>query len=436
MPAPQTPPRLPSFGDALESWALVAAQSFGGPSGQIAAMHRVWVVERRWLSEDLFLRSLNTAMLLPGPAAHQLAAHVGWLTHGVRGGMIAGALFVLPGFVAICTMSAVLARIDHLPAAAAAIAGLNAVVVAVVADAAIRIGRRVLTAPPTALVAAAAFAGSILGAPVAAVFVAAGLAGMIRSSWFPPPDPPTPRDRTGRPAIDALLRTGALPHTAPAPRRDAALAVALTAAWLAPLAAAWALLGADAAPTVVAGTCAKAALAAFGGAYGALAYVAQHLPALGAAPADLATALGLAEAAPGPAIGAMQHLGFVAMATDPGPLDPLVAGIAGAAFAGWATYGPGFVFAVAAGPYATAIRDRPALHSAIRAITAAVVGTLGGLALSLALSAAGAEDGSIRWGIAGIVGASAFALTLLRLPVGVVLAAGAVGNVALWGVFG
>src|SRR5215470_5862200 len=133
-----------SFGDALRVWTKVGFLSFGGPAGQIAMMHRIVVDEKRWIGEQRFLHALNYCMLLPGPEAQQLATYIGWLMHGTRGGLAAGGLFVLPGFVSILVLSALYAGFRELPAVGAVFFGLKAAVLAVVVEAVLRIGKRAL----------------------------------------------------------------------------------------------------------------------------------------------------------------------------------------------------------------------------------------------------------------------------------------------------
>jgi chromate transporter len=449
-----TPPRMLTFTEALETWVLVAAQSFGGPAGQIAVMHRVWVEERRWLSEERFLHALNTVMLLPGPEAQQLAAYVGWLSHGVRGGLCAGGLFVLPGFLSILALSAVYVRFHQIPVAEAALLGLKAAVLAVVADAMIRIGRRVLTRPATMLVALAAFVALFaLAVPFPVVILAAGLLGATLRRWFPPPDPPTARDLgLARPVLDDLLDAGMLPHAAPRPGRDLRTAAVIVALWLAPTVALWAALGPDATWTRVATLFSTAAAVSFGGAYAVLAYVAQQAVEAHAwlTPGEMLDGLGLAETTPGPLIQVVQYVGFLATYRDPGRMPPIVAGALGSVLTTWVTFGPSFLFALAAGPYVERIRGSDLLASALRAITAAVVGVIANLAVWLALHTVFADVtdrpvlgwvvlpvpdlSTVRWTVVGIGLASAVALIGLRLPMLPVLAVStAVGFVVGWG---
>jgi len=146
-----------SFGEAVKVWARVAALSFGGPAGQIAVMHHILVDEKRWIGEERFLHALNYCMLLPGPEAQQLAAYIGWLLHRTKGGLVAGALFVLPGFLAILALSYVYVLLGHAPVIEGLFFGLKAAVLAVVVQAVLRVGSRALRNKVMWSIAAAAF---------------------------------------------------------------------------------------------------------------------------------------------------------------------------------------------------------------------------------------------------------------------------------------
>src|SRR3954454_8523672 len=141
---PQPNPTLPTFREALGVWAKIGCLSFGGPAGQIALMHRMLVDERRWIGEQRFLHALSYCMLLPGPEAQQLAIYIGWLMHGLRGGLVAGILFVLPGACVMLVLSALYALYHDLPAMHALFLGVKAVVLAIVIQAILRIGARAL----------------------------------------------------------------------------------------------------------------------------------------------------------------------------------------------------------------------------------------------------------------------------------------------------
>src|SRR5262245_2614590 len=150
-------PERVSFREAVLVWAKIGLLSFGGPAGQVALMHQELVERRKWIDEARFLHALNYCMLLPGPEATQLATYIGWLMHRTRGGVAAGLLFVLPGYVAILVLSALYAAYGQLPALSALFFGLKAAVLAVVVEAVLRIGKRALKSVLMVLIAAAAF---------------------------------------------------------------------------------------------------------------------------------------------------------------------------------------------------------------------------------------------------------------------------------------
>ena len=159
----------PSFGEATKVWATIGLLSFGGPAGQIALMHRMLVEERKWISEPRFLHALNFCMLLPGPEAQQLATYVGWLLHGTRGGIVAGALFVLPGLAVILVLSALYAAFQETAWLDTLFFGLKAAVLAIVLEAVVRIGRRALKTRLAVVVAAVAFVDLVAAWVAAAV---------------------------------------------------------------------------------------------------------------------------------------------------------------------------------------------------------------------------------------------------------------------------
>ncbi|HXV73438.1 MAG TPA: chromate transporter, partial [Sphingomonadales bacterium] len=174
----------PSFREAFRAFAKIGFLSFGGPAGQIAMMHRVLVDEQKWVSEEKYLRALNFCMLLPGPEAHQLAVYVGWLLHGLKGGLMAGLLFLGPGVVVVLALSALYAGYHEVPAVAAALFGLKAAVLAIVIEAVVRIGRRALTHPNRVLLAGGAFVAIyFLSVPFPLIVIAAGAIGAVGGHW-------------------------------------------------------------------------------------------------------------------------------------------------------------------------------------------------------------------------------------------------------------
>lgn len=370
-------------------WAEVALNSFGGPAGQIAVMHRKIVEERRWIGEARFLHALNFCMLLPGPEAQQLATYLGWLLHGVRGGLVAGGLFVLPGFVSILALSLLYAGLRDVAAVAALFWGLKAAVLAVVLEAVLRIGRRVMGQRRSWAVAAAAFGGLCLWAlPFPLLVLGAGALGALspRLGWgsFGASKAPA-----GAPTglLDARLDADPPAHTRPALGRTLRTAAGWAVLWWAPVGALALTRGVDDTFTQVGLFFGKAAVVTFGGAYAVLAYIGQqaveHYGWL--RPGEMLDGLGLAETTPGPLIQVVQFVGFLATWRDPGGLNPWVAGVLGSVLTTWVTFAPCFLWIFVGAPYVERLRGIPALASALGAITAAVVGVIANLALWLGL---------------------------------------------------
>lgn len=380
-------PAPPSLREAVGVWARIGLLSFGGPAGQIALMHRMLVEERRWIAEPRFLHALNFCMLLPGPEAQQLATYVGWLLHGVRGGLIAGVLFVLPGAVAMLALSIAYALYGETPLVAGLFFGLKAAVLAIVVQAVVRIAGRALKSAPAKLLAAAAFVAIFaLHVPFPLIVLAAGVIGYVAT-------------RAGSDAFRGGAAHGGAAHGGPAMaaaddtltsdppapgwQRSLVTAVVWLALWLAPTALLLALLGPDDVFTRIGAFFSVMAVVTFGGAYAVLAYVAQAAVAtygwLG--PGEMLDGLGLAETTPGPLILVLQFVGFLAAFRDPGALAPLAAGVAGAGLTLWVTFVPSFLWIFVGAPYVERVRNNAALSGALSAVTAAVVGVILNLAV-------------------------------------------------------
>jgi chromate transporter len=377
-------PHVP-WREALRTWTAIGCLGFGGPAGQIALMHRILVEEKRWISEARFLHALNYCMLLPGPEAQQLATYVGWLLHRTLGGLAAGALFVLPGALVVLALSVLYARYHELPWMAALFAGLKPAVLAVVVEAALRIGRRSLGTRFLAALAALAFLAIFaLHVPFPAIVAGAGAAGLavarLRPGWLPA----ARSDADGEGAAD---RTLADPHTQPSRARALRTLALWGSLWLAPVVALHAWLGAGAVFSEIARFFSQAAVVTFGGAYAVLAYLAQAAVSTYGwlAPGEMLDGLGLAETTPGPLILVTQFVGFLAAYREPGGLDPLAAGVLGAALTTWVTFVPCFLWIFLGAPYMEALRGRTSLDGALAAIRAAVVGVMLNLALWFAL---------------------------------------------------
>ncbi|TXN19566.1 chromate efflux transporter, partial [Methylobacterium sp. WL93] len=387
---PRTAPPAVGLAEAVPVWGRIAALSFGGPAGQIAVMHRILVEERRWISEDRFLHALNFCTLLPGPEAQQLATYIGWLMHGTRGGLVAGGLFVLPGLVAIMALSWVYALSGNVGVVAGLFFGLKAAVLAIVAEAVLRIGRRALRSAPMVALAAASFVALFLfDLPFPLIVLAAGLAGYLGGrAGLPQSRVGGGHGAAGR--TDAgpyLIGDAALPQERDAPARTLLTAVVWAALWLTPVAAIVAILGPDNVFGQIALFFSKMAMVTFGGAYAVLAYVAQQ--AVGQfgwlRPGEMLDGLGMAETTPGPLIMVTQFVGFLAAFRNPGSLPPLLAGTLGGLLTTWVTFAPCFLWIFVGAPYVERLRGDRALAGALSAITAAVVGVILNLAVWFAL---------------------------------------------------
>ena len=392
-----------SFGAALRVWLKIGLIGFGGPAGQIALMHRLLVEEKKWVSEARFLHALNYCTLLPGPEAQQLATYIGWMLHRTAGGLAAGILFVAPGALVILALSAIYAGFQKVPAVEALFFGIKAVVLAVVIEALLRIGKRALKNGWMYAIAGAAFIGIFfLDVPFPLIVLAAGIAGYCGGRWRPDlfvvikGHAGKAEDAT-RPA-DAALEAR---MTAQPPRAGRTIATALiwAAVWLAPVLALWLALGGGHVFSQIALFFSKMAVVTFGGAYAVLAYVAQEAVEsyrwLSAG--EMLDGLGLAETTPGPLILVLEYVGFLAAYRTPGALGPYAAGTIGAAIALWVTFAPSFLWIFAGAPYVEKLRGRQTLSAALSAITAAVVGVILNLTIWFALHVLFAKVETLRW---------------------------------------
>lgn len=392
-----TVPAVP-FGEALATWVRVAILSFGGPAAQISVMHRLLVEEKGWISDARFMHALNYCMLLPGPEAMQLASYIGWLLHRTAGGLIAGTLFVLPGFVSILLLSVLYAGFADLPVVQALFFGIKAAVLAVVAQAMVRIGRRALKNGWMVAIAGASFVAIFfLGVPFPYIIIGAALAGLAGGHWL--------RDRfiVIAPAGDLDGGPGCGPGMDSArPRHGRAFRVAATwlALWFVPLGAMMAVLGPDHVFSQIGWFFSKLAVLTFGGAYAVLAWMAQAtVESYGwLAPGEMLDGLGMAESTPGPLIQVVQFVAFMGAFREPGVLSPMAAGIVGSVIATWMTFVPCFLWIFLGAPYVERLRNRARLNAALSAITAAVVGVVANLALWFGLHVLFGEVGEWRTG--------------------------------------
>ena len=372
--------------DWWAAWVTVAVNSFGGPAGQIAVMHDEIVVRRKWIGERRFLHALNYCMLLPGPEAQQLATYLGWLLRGPSGGLLAGALFILPGFVSIMVLSVLFAAYGDLTWVTGLFFGISAAVIAVVASAVLRIGRRVIKNPVMFAIAALAFVGIFvfeLPFPIiVAVAIASGLVGgRVRPDVFnliEGHDESSVVDDEQVLVADQDISLGR-----PSWGRSLRVLGTGVALWFGPVAVLLVALGRGSVFVDVAWFFSTAAVLTFGGAYSVLAYISQEaVNTFGwLRPDEMITGLGMAETTPGPLIQVVQFVGFMGPYRAPGSLSPLQAGFLGAVVATWVTFIPSFLWIFLGAPFIEHLRGRPSLTSALSTVTAAVVGVVLNLAL-------------------------------------------------------
>ena len=371
----------PTLGDAFWTWLKIGCLSFGGPAGQIAMMHKVLVDERRWIDEKSYLSALNFCMLLPGPEAMQLATYIGWRSHGLAGGLIAGLLFVLPGAIFMLGLALAYAAYGNMSAVAAVFIGIKAAVLAIVVEALLRVAKRSLKGNADWLIATAAFAAIFcFGVPFPVIVIAAALVGFLRARNVAPAQAAAPAIPV---SIAETLKTIAI----------------WLAIWILPLLLVAAVFGKDHVLAQLAWFFSKLAVVTFGGAYAVLAYMAQDVVQAyrWLQPGEMLDALGLAETTPGPLILVNEFVATIAAYRNGGgPAVPM--GILGAVVALWATFAPCFLWIFAGAPYVEWLTTQPRLKSALSAITAAVVGVILNLTVWFALHAIFGAVHAVSWG--------------------------------------
>jgi chromate transporter len=373
-----------AFSEALRVWLKIGCIGFGGPAGQIALMHRILVDEKKWIDEARYLHALNFCMLLPGPEAQKLATYAGWLLHGVRGGLAAGILFVLPGAFVMLAFSLLYVLGRGIPVVDGALFGIKAAVLVIVVEALIRIGRRALKTRLLIGLAGAAFVGIFfLDLPFPLIVALAAVIGFYM----------TP-SREGSPG-----------ESRPGRWRQAAIAtVTGLALWWTPVALAVLLLGTNHVLVDIGIFFSKLAVVSFGGAYALLAYMAQQaVETYGwmSAP-EMVDGLGLAETLPGPLIKVTQFVGFLGAYRDAAPFSPIAAGVIGSALTTWVTFVPPMLLIFAGAPFVEQLRANQRLSGALAAITAAVVGVILNLTIWFVLhvlfaNVEEARAGPLRW---------------------------------------
>jgi chromate transporter len=367
--------RQPSFVELFRVFGRIGLINFGGPAGQIALMHRELVDERRWIAEADFLHALNFCHLLPGPEAQQLATYIGWKLHGVKGGLAAGLLFVLPGALVMLGLSVLYAYATGLGWFAALFLGVKAAVLAIVVQALIRIAGRALDTRFKQAIALGAFAGLFLfNLPFPIIVLGAGALGMLVAHWKPDwlaLKPVAPEKKGTVPILKDTLKTVAMWLTI----------------WAAPMVLVLLLLGPDHVLWKIGVFFSQLAVVTFGGAYAVLAYMAQEaVQGFGwLKPGEMADGLGLAETTPGPLIMVTQFVGFLAAFRAPAPFTPLIAGLLGGALTLWVTFAPCFLWIFTFAPWIERLQKATRLKAGLSALTASVVGVIANLSVWFAL---------------------------------------------------
>lgn len=388
-----------SFAEAFRYWLKLGFISFGGPTGQIAIMHRDLVERKKWIDDTHFLQALNFCMLLPGPEAQQLAIYIGWLLHRTWGGIVAGVLFVLPSVFILWGLAWLYVSFGQLPSVAAFFYGLKPAVAAIVAEAVIRIGRKSLRNPVLIALAALSFIGIyFLHMPFPAIVLSAGAVGFFGSyiapSFF--------RMKTGD-AHDAgiVLNDEVLARDRAEPTLLHSLKVLTVclALWFLPLVLIGFWRGWNDILVDIGLLFSKATVVTFGGAYAVLAYISQQ--AVGhynwLTPEQMIDGLGLAETTPGPLIMVGQFIGYLAAYANTQGLHPARAGAIGGLLATWVTFTPCFLWIFLGAPYIEKLRNNVRLGSALSAITAAIVGVVLNLSVIFTYHVLTPEDRGFDW---------------------------------------
>ena len=375
-----------SFAEAFKTWVRIACLSFGGPAGQIAVMHRILVDEKKWLSENRFLHALSYCTLLPGPEAMQLVTYSGWMMFGVRGGLTAGLLFILPGFLSILALSYLYVFYQNTVWLAGLFLGIKAAIIAVVLEAVFRISKKVLKNKMMLSLSAASFiALFFFQIPFPLLILCAGIIGLAGTSI--------------RPDLflimqtkDAAIDTPALFKDEPMHPPNAFVYILKTlliwgGIWFLPIGLLLAFFGANHILTQQSIFFSKAAMVTFGGAYSVLSYIAQEaVQNFGwLLPGEMLDGLGMAESTPGPLIQVVQFVGFLGAFRDATPFSPWAAGLIASLIVTWVTFAPCFLWIFLGAPYIEKLRGIRALTSALSSITAVVVGVILNLAVWFAL---------------------------------------------------
>ena len=371
------------FWEAFWFWVKLGFINFGGPAGQIAIMHRELVENKRWVSEQQYLRTLNFCMLLPGPEAQQVATYIGWRLHGTLGGIVAGSFFIIPSIFVLLLLSYLAVAYSNVPAITGLLYGVQPVVIAIVVEAVMRIGKRTLNHAVLVAFAVASFVAIyFLSVPFPAVVAAAAILGVLLQRFVPGAF--RARGHGSGEQESAVDRANS--NGRPSVLRNLRLLATFLVLWAMPVGAIWIWRGGEDVLMKEALFFTGAAFVTFGGAYSVLSYVADvAVNQYGWLTADqMVQGLALAESTPGPLIMVTQYVGFIGAWNDPGPFSPLLYGTLGALITTYATFLPCFMFIFLLAPYIELLANNRRLQAALIGVTAAVVGVVANLAVFFA----------------------------------------------------
>jgi chromate transporter len=388
-----------SLGETARYWLKLGFISFGGPTGQIAIMHKDLVEKKKWIAEDHFLQALNFCMLLPGPEAQQLATYIGWLLNGKWGGIIAGGLFVLPSIFILWLLAWMYASLGAIPAIAALFYGLKPAVVAIVLEAVLRIGKKSLKTRFLYSLAGASFVGIyFFNVPFPVIVLSAGGLGYFAGTVVPQLFTSTPANNTAPAAVTVVSEKAASSHGL-GWRRFIKVLLVFLALWSLPIVLLGLWRGWNDTFIDIGILFSKAAVVTFGGAYAVLGYIGQqavnHYHWI--MPEQMMDGLGLAETTPGPLIMVNQFVGYLAGYYHAQGLSPALGGAIGGLLTTWVTFVPSIMMIFLLAPYVETLRRNKQLGTALSAITAAVVGVVLNLAVLFTYHTLVPDAGGFDW---------------------------------------
>ena len=375
----------PTFAEAFRFWLKLGFISFGGPAGQIALMQRELVENKKWIDQDDFLHALNYCMLLPGPEAQQLATYLGWRMHGVKGGIAAGAFFVVPSIFLLLILSYIYAAYGNLPAIGAVLDGFKAVVVAIVVEAVFKIAKKAFKTGWHVVISVLAFVAIyFFQIPFPLIILGAAVLGIIGSKFKVNSSKPKSAAADNSASRESQLLIAPKSADRKFKTKHQLLKVLATGflLWLLPFVLLVSLMGSDNLLTKTYLFFTQAAFVTFGGAYAVLAYVNQAVVSAGwITAAQAVDGLALAETTPGPLIMVLQFVGFMTGWNHPAFANRTFSAIASGLLVTYATFLPSFLFIFAGAPYIERLRHNQRLNAALSGVTAAVVGVILNLAL-------------------------------------------------------